>query len=78
MVVAQVLQEVLGAAARMVEPAVLVTPHQLLHPKVTTAGQALTIVLLAEVVQVLLDQIQLPMPDQTVVLVQRHQLLALR
>jgi hypothetical protein len=74
----QVQPVVLGAAARMVEPAVLVIPQARHHHKVIMAEQVLTIVLLAEVAQVLLDQIQLPIPDQTVVLVRPQVLLALQ
>jgi hypothetical protein len=82
-VVATTLQIVLALEVLVVEvvraePVVLVIPQARHHHKVIMVEQVLIIVLLAEVVQVLLDQIQLPMPDQTVVLVQRHQLLALR
>jgi hypothetical protein len=68
----------LVAAGEVVVLVALVIPQAQAQVKEIMAEQVLTIVLLAEVVQVLLDQIQLPMPDQTVVLVQRHQLLALR
>jgi hypothetical protein len=82
-VVATTLQIVLALEVLVVEvvrsaPVVLVIPQARHHHKVIMAEQVLTIVLLAEAEQVPLDQIQLPMPDQTVVLVQRHQLLALR
>jgi hypothetical protein len=82
-VAATMLQIALALEALVVgvvraDPVVLVIPQARHHHKVIMVEQVLIIVLLAEVVQVLLDQIQLPMPDQTVVLVQRHQLLALR